>query len=76
MNIRRGKGLEASELSELAYRSKAYWGHSDEFMEACRDDLTLSPASIERRKASRRNRVYRVHRQKIAVVGSEDRKGS
>ncbi len=47
MNIRRGKGQEASELSDLAYRSKAYWGYSDEFMEACRDDLTLSPAYIE-----------------------------
>ncbi|OUQ85356.1 N-acetyltransferase [Brevibacillus brevis] len=47
MNIRRGKGQEASELSELAYRSKAYWGYSDEFMEACRDDLTLSSAYIE-----------------------------
>ncbi|MGF9905663.1 GNAT family N-acetyltransferase [Brevibacillus porteri] len=48
MNIRRAKGHEASELSELAYRSKAYWGYSDEFMEACRDDLTLSPAYIEK----------------------------
>jgi N-acetylglutamate synthase-like GNAT family acetyltransferase len=48
MNIRRAKGQEASELSELAYRSKAYWGYSDEFMEACRDDLTLSPAYIEK----------------------------
>ncbi|QDS36153.1 GNAT family N-acetyltransferase [Brevibacillus brevis] len=47
MNIRRAKGHEASELSDLAYRSKAYWGYSDEFMEACRDDLTLSPAHIE-----------------------------
>ncbi|WJQ82402.1 N-acetyltransferase [Brevibacillus brevis] len=47
MNIRRGKGQEASELSELAYRSKAYWGYSDEFMKACRDDLTLSSAYIE-----------------------------
>ncbi|MGG4444184.1 GNAT family N-acetyltransferase [Brevibacillus fortis] len=34
-------------MSELAYRSKAYWGYSDEFMEACREDLTLSPAHIE-----------------------------
>ncbi|MFC8685217.1 GNAT family N-acetyltransferase [Brevibacillus porteri] len=48
MNIRRAKGHEASELSELAYRSKAYWGYSDEFMEACRDDLTLAPTYIEK----------------------------
>lgn len=47
MNIRRATGQEAQVLSELAYRSKAHWGYSAQFMEACREDLTLSPAFIE-----------------------------
>lgn len=42
MNIRKAKAEEAAYLSDLSFRSKAYWGYSDEFMEACRDDLTLS----------------------------------
>jgi GNAT superfamily N-acetyltransferase len=29
-------------LSELAMRSKAYWGYDDAFMEACRAELTVS----------------------------------
>ena len=37
---------EASLLSELAFRSKAYWGYSDEFMAACRVELSYTPAQI------------------------------
>jgi hypothetical protein len=33
---RRARPNEAAVLSELALRSKAYWGYSDEFMEQCR----------------------------------------
>lgn len=33
---------EAALLSGLAFASKAHWGYSAEFMEACREDLTLS----------------------------------
>jgi GNAT superfamily N-acetyltransferase len=29
-------------LSDLALRSKGYWGYDPEFLEACRADLTLS----------------------------------
>ncbi|MDU5144025.1 MAG: GNAT family N-acetyltransferase [Paenibacillus dendritiformis] len=46
MLIRKATPDEAGNLSGLAFRSKAYWGYSDDFMEACRDDLTISPERI------------------------------
>ncbi|KZE46356.1 N-acetylglutamate synthase [Brevibacillus parabrevis] len=42
MQIRKAYVNEAAALSELCFRSKAYWGYSDEFMETCRDDLTVT----------------------------------
>ncbi len=33
-------------LSQLAMRSKAYWGYSDEFMQACEDELSVKPDAI------------------------------
>ena len=33
-------------LSALALRSKAYWGYDADFMGACRDELTITPAEI------------------------------
>lgn len=33
-------------LSELAYRSRAYWGYSAEFMTACGDELTYAAEQI------------------------------
>ncbi len=30
-------------MSELAIRSKGHWGYSEEFLEACREELTYSP---------------------------------
>ena len=44
--IRRARPDEAGLLSELALRSKAHWGYDAAFIEACRDDLTLSPEEI------------------------------
>ncbi len=38
---------EAATLSSLAMRSKAHWGYSDEFMTACREELTYSGSQIE-----------------------------
>jgi GNAT superfamily N-acetyltransferase len=38
---------EAALLSGLAFRSKAYWGYSDEFMAACRNELTYSEKQID-----------------------------
>lgn len=46
MNIRKAKMEEAAELSGLAMKSKAYWGYDEAFIEACRPELTLSPAAI------------------------------
>ena len=33
---------EAKILTELCLRSKAVWGYDEEFMQACRDELTLT----------------------------------
>lgn len=46
MNIRKAKLHEANYLSDLAFRSKAYWSYSEDFMEACREDLTMTPEYI------------------------------
>ena len=40
--IRRASPDEARLLSDLALRSKAHWGYTEEFLEACRAELTLS----------------------------------
>lgn len=34
---------EAIALTELCLRSKAVWGYDEHFMEACRDELTITP---------------------------------
>ncbi|MFD2169773.1 GNAT family N-acetyltransferase [Tumebacillus lipolyticus] len=46
LNIRKARLEEASQLSDLSFRSKAHWGYSEEFMEACRQDLTITPAYL------------------------------
>ncbi len=40
--MRRAGAAEAAALSELAFRSKAYWGYDRGFLEACRPELTLT----------------------------------
>ncbi len=45
-NIRPAKPCDAVTLSDLALRSKAYWGYSTEFIEACRDELSYTPEQI------------------------------
>lgn len=34
---------DAVRISEVAFRSKGYWGYDAQFMTACRDDLTVRP---------------------------------
>lgn len=34
-------------LSALAVRSKAHWGYDDQFMAACRDELTVTPGDVD-----------------------------
>jgi len=38
---------ELSGLSDLCFRSKAVWGYDEEFMKACRTELSLSPQDLE-----------------------------
>lgn len=44
--IRRALPEEAWALSQLALRSKAYWGYDSAFVEDCRAALTLTPTEI------------------------------
>jgi len=39
---------EAALLSDLVLRAKAHWGYDGEFLDACRDELTVHPDRIER----------------------------
>src|SRR3546814_14945630 len=41
--LRLAKSSECGSLSALALRSKAYWGYDSAFLQACRDELTVSP---------------------------------
>ena len=46
MIIRSAQPDELDQLSELALRSKAVHGYSAEFLEACREELTITPARL------------------------------
>jgi GNAT superfamily N-acetyltransferase len=46
VELRPGRPGEAAALSELALRSKAHWGYSVEFLEACRSELTVAEAQV------------------------------
>lgn len=48
MVLRAARADEATLLSELALRSKAHWNYDRAFMEACREELTLSADDITR----------------------------
>ena len=45
--IRQAVAADATYLTLLAIRSKAHWGYSAEFMDACADELSVSPGHIE-----------------------------
>jgi GNAT superfamily N-acetyltransferase len=44
--MRPGLDHEASLLSDLALRSKGHWGYDQAFLDACREELTLTPAEV------------------------------
>ncbi len=44
--IREAWPAEAGALSALALRSKAYWGYAPDFLEACRNELTVDGSRI------------------------------
>lgn len=46
VRIRPARPDEWEHLSGLALRSKGYWGYDDAFLEACRDELTISPQRL------------------------------
>lgn len=45
--IREAVASDASALSRLAFRSKAYWGYDIDFMKRCRHELTYEAGQIE-----------------------------
>jgi N-acetylglutamate synthase-like GNAT family acetyltransferase len=48
ITLRRAEPPECEALSELALRSKAYWGYDTAFLEACRSELSIEAADVER----------------------------
>ena len=44
--LRNGNEKDALPLTELAMRSKAYWGYDSEFMAMCRDELSHKEADF------------------------------
>jgi hypothetical protein len=48
IRIRRAEPAECDALSELALRSKVYWGYDSAFIEACRAELTVDATDVER----------------------------
>jgi GNAT superfamily N-acetyltransferase len=46
IKLRAGRPDEAAVLSALALRSKAHWGYDEAFLDACRDELTLSAGDV------------------------------
>ena len=45
--IRKAQPSESELISKLALRSKAYWGYSQDFIDACRQELTYSQQDIQ-----------------------------
>ena len=45
--IRQALPSEVEHLSELAFRSKSYWGYPDQFMQACLAELTIDKCYID-----------------------------
>jgi GNAT superfamily N-acetyltransferase len=48
--IRAARPDEAAQLSTLAQRSKAHWGYDADFLESCREELTLAPAQVTEKR--------------------------
>jgi len=46
LKIRKAQVQEVGALSQLAIESKAYWGYSNDFLEACAEELTISVADM------------------------------
>jgi hypothetical protein len=46
VEIREALTEETESLSHLAFRSKGYWGYSQDFMAACRSELAVDASRI------------------------------
>ena len=64
VTVRPAKASESAFLSELGMRSKAFWGYSESFMTACREELLVSAQDI-----SQSSREYVVCEVTGTVVG-------
>jgi N-acetylglutamate synthase-like GNAT family acetyltransferase len=47
LRLRTPRRNEAAALTELCLRSKAVWGYGEEFMQACRGELTVTASMIQ-----------------------------
>jgi predicted N-acetyltransferase YhbS len=50
IEIRRAVPEDADRATEIARRAKAHWGYPPEWIASWRDDLTISPADIEKHR--------------------------
>lgn len=46
LTLRCPRADEVAMLTELCLRSKAVWGYNRDFMDACRDELTITPSTL------------------------------
>lgn len=46
MEIRKARIEERDQINAMIMRSKAHWGYDDAFMQACREELSLSPERL------------------------------
>lgn len=65
MIIRKPQPGEAAALSDLALRSKGYWGYNADFLRDCREEFTVQPRQIAKgmirlAEARRRHRAVGV----------------
>lgn len=52
MLLRPARPDEAAELTELALRAKGHWGYDQDFLAACRAELTIAPAEVRARRTT------------------------
>jgi ribosomal protein S18 acetylase RimI-like enzyme len=50
ISFRAARGEEADLLGEIALCSKGYWGYDQEFLDACRAELTFRPEDVTTRR--------------------------
>jgi hypothetical protein len=46
VSLRPARAEEGDLLTDLAFRSKAYWGYDEAFMAACRDELVMRASEV------------------------------